>query len=383
MKIFLRIPPGADCGVGYYRQWLPLNTAKKKGELDFRCNKFTWGERSDESDNPMPEPSVEELSKDAKWADLLYFSRNDVPQYIAQAGGLGDFHTKPIVLDIDDNVQATRPYNPGYRSFHPNSPNMAWNIKSLGVFDAITVSTENLKEYYSQYTDADKIYVCPNSLDWERRDKSLAKKYTSELYKKDKDEIRIGWSGSAAHWENLKHIEKPIADILKKYPKATFYYTGLFGDLFQDPEIKDRVKTVSWAGLKDWSDRNVEMNLDIAVAPLADNMFNRAKSNLRILEFGSAGYPVIATPVEPYRTFEDGVEIMHATEKDEWFEALDELVGSKERREYFGNNLSKKVRKDYDIDKNYKIWTDAMKDIQKKYAKKLKKFVKEQKKATK
>ncbi len=363
LKVFLRIPGVADCGVGYYRQWLPLMTAKKKGEANFVCHKFTWGKSHDESGDDGTTDA--DLAKAGEWADILYFARNDVPAYIAQAGGMRDFYKKPIVLDIDDNVQATRPYNPGYRSFFPGSPNMIWNIKSLGIFDTIIVSTQNLKDFYSKYTDPNKIFVCPNSLDWEERDKIYENTFEgSELFKKQPGEIRIGWSGSAAHWENLKHIEEAVIEILKKYPQTTFYYTGLFGDLFQDQTIKDRVKQIPWSDLQTWPSANREMNLDIALAPLADNAFNRAKSNLRILEYASARYSVICSPVEPYLGFDK--ELLYATEVDDWYNAIEKLVKDEKLRQTLAEKLYKKCKKEYNIDKNYKLWLNAFRQTLKK-----------------
>lgn len=368
LKVYLRIPSVADSGVGFYRMWLPLTIAKEYGKLDFDCQHFTWGTRADDSKNPMPEPTEKEYLEKGSWANVLYFARNDVAKYIAWAGGMRDYFKetqgvhKPVILDIDDNVQATRPHNPGYRSFHPNSPCMSWNIKSFGIFDKITVSTQNLKDYYSDYTDKDKIFVCPNSLDWKERDAIYKTDFSkSELFKKKEGEIRIGWAGSGAHWENLKHIEEPLLNILHDYPQTTFYFTGLFGDLFKDKELikAGRIKTIGWSGLKDWSKLNREMNFDIALAPIMDNMFNRAKSNLRILEYASARYPVIASPVEPYKCFNDK-EVLFAMEKGEWYDSIERLIKNISLRDKLSNNLYNKAKKDYDIRKNYKYWVKAL-----------------------
>lgn len=366
MKIYIRIPAVADCGVGYYRQWLPLQVAEKKKEVKTLTKTFTWGEQGSESGNEVKDPTEEETYKDGEWADVFYFARNDMPLYIAQAGGMRDFFKKPIILDIDDNVQATRPHNPGYRSFHPNSPHMQWNIKAMGVFDGFTVSTQNLKDFYSTYTDK-KIYVCPNSLDFKERDEIYKKDFSkSELYKKGEEEIRIGWLGSASHWENLHHIEKPIIDILKKYPNVHFYYTALFGDLFLDAEVQDQIHKAKWSDLKHWAETIVEHNFDIALAPLMDNDFNRAKSNLRVLEYASAHYPVICSPVEPYKVFTDK-EVRFAMEKDEWFDAMEDLILKPRVRRELAENLYKRAKRDYDVHKNYKLWVKALKEIKKDY----------------
>jgi len=43
------------------------------------------------------------------------------------------------------------------------------------------------------------------------------------------------------------------------------------------------------------------LNLDLAVAPLEVNRFNECKSNLRLLEYGILGWPVVCSDVLPYR----------------------------------------------------------------------------------
>lgn len=43
------------------------------------------------------------------------------------------------------------------------------------------------------------------------------------------------------------------------------------------------------------------LNLDLALAPLEDNLFNQCKSNLRLLEYGACGFPVVCSDVRPYQ----------------------------------------------------------------------------------
>lgn len=357
LRIYVRIPWVANNGVGFYRMYQPLKYAEQMGEVEVVFQSFTFEEGQETY------PTEQELAMYGQWADILYFARNDVPDYLAIAGGLKEAYKKKLVFDFDDNVQATRPYNPGYRSFHPNSANMMWNIKSCGVMDAMTASTNNLKEYYTRYQP--NIYVCPNGIDYTERDKNFKKSYRgSKLFKKKEGEIRIGWSGSSSHWENLQRAEKAVLDILRKYPQTTFYFTGLFGGLFNDPKLiaEGRIRTVGFANLKQYGSLLKESNYDIAIAPLADNMFNRAKSNLRILEYASCKYPVIASDVEPYRCFTNK-EVKLVTEYEDWYAALEELVLNKSKREELSNNLYKRCKKEFDISVTYKYWIKAFRSI--------------------
>jgi hypothetical protein len=43
------------------------------------------------------------------------------------------------------------------------------------------------------------------------------------------------------------------------------------------------------------------LNLDVAIAPLEINAFNEAKSNLKLLEYGALGYPVVCSDIVPYQ----------------------------------------------------------------------------------
>jgi hypothetical protein len=43
------------------------------------------------------------------------------------------------------------------------------------------------------------------------------------------------------------------------------------------------------------------LNLDLALAPLEENPFNECKSNLRLLEYGICGFPVVCSDITCYR----------------------------------------------------------------------------------
>lgn len=370
IKVFCRISSNADCGVAYYRQWLPLVEAQRKGLVDLRVCYYTHGKKQNETTSIVPDK--QEIEANMAWADIIYYSRNDTPAWFWEAEQALKIFKKPTAVDFDDNVQHTRPVNPGYISYHAGSPHIKMNFESVRdggngkVYSAITCSTKHLYDFYSPY--AKNIYICPNSLSVKEREEFRKEDYSkSELWKKDKDEIRIGWSGSASHYENLKYISKVINDILKNHDNTTFYYTGLFGGIFEDETLKNRIHTVPFVHLEDYPKMLNEMNLDIALAPLTDCNFNRSKSNLRILEYASCKYPVIASNVEPYKTFKGIIPL--CTEKEEWYKSIEELVINKDKRKQIAYDCYKKYKKDYDVEKNCVIWVKALKDIIKKFNK--------------
>lgn len=374
IKVLYRGSGVADCGVGWYRMISPLQELEKQGKIELKVMDFTYGEGKleepytiefDAKGRPTKAEVKDKLIKAMKWADIVYLVRDESLPYVCIHGGLmadmkKEFPKKKMIVDIDDYVQFTRPHNPGYISFHPGSMYNELNLKLLQIVDGVTCSTDFLKKAYS--TENKKIDVYPNSIDVKEREWL---KNVKPKIKKKKGEIRIGWAGSAAHFENLRQVIKPLKAIMEKYPQVTFHYTGLFGGLFDWPELQDRIRKVKFAELRKWPEKLKSMGLDIAIAPLVDNNFNRAKSNLRVLEYWSVNYPVIASPILPYKFIKDGKDGLLAMEEAEWFDALEKLILDEKLRQKLAAGGNKRLRKEYDVAKN----CDIMYKILKKYIK--------------
>jgi glycosyltransferase involved in cell wall biosynthesis len=346
------VPPCANCGVGFFRQVNPLEWLVKKGLIEVKQYGYDSGQ------NHLGNPPLEFLEEWGKWADLLFFGRNDTPQYLSLMCGTAQNFGIPAVIDYDDNVQAVRPYNPGYPSFAPNSEAKRWNIITLEKTQGLTVSTDNLVEVYKEY--AKNIYVCPNSIDFEFRDKFLGS--TIEIPKKE-GEIRIGWAGSAAHWENLNFIEPVIYDIMDKYKNVTFSFTGIYGDLFNRDDLKDRMIKTKFVDLDKWPEYLVKCGFDIAVAPLVDNLFNRAKSNLRCIEYQACKYPIVAGYVEPYKYIKNGISGFLAKEREDYYFYIEKLILNEKIRKEMGEAGYNQAKDYYNMEKNCEKWLEAFNDI--------------------
>jgi O-antigen biosynthesis protein len=52
---------------------------------------------------------------------------------------------------------------------------------------------------------------------------------------------------------------------------------------------------------RDYPGKLASLNLDLALAPLVENPLNACKSNLRLLQYGACGIPVICTDIASYR----------------------------------------------------------------------------------
>lgn len=369
-----------DNAIGYYRLYQPLKQMEKLGLIELKMTPtFFWGKEdamknfpplnwfATKCDNKILCSSKKRCSD--FWPDIIVASRHDFIHYINLLMALKNYRA-PVVVDTDDDVRAVRPFNPGYASYRPDSDNVAYNVKLMSIADAITTSTEHLKERHLQYEKP--TYVFPNSIDIKTR---------TFKPKKRSDKIRIGWLGSSCHWENLQIIQQAVKDIVAKYPQVEFIYTNLYGDIWGDVpkelrkqvipacrEIKcggyHKVCTKSYVDFDKYAKVLNSLKIDIGLAPLQDNLFNRSKSNLRILEYFADKVAVIASPVRPYsETIKDGENGLLAKEKSDWFNAMERLILDEKLRNKLKENGWRTLNNNFDAEKNARKLFENYNDI--------------------
>lgn len=94
-----------------------------------------------------------------------------------------------------------------------------------------------------------------------------------------------------------------------------------------------------------YPEKLASLNLDLALVPLDINQFNECKSNLRLLEIGTCGVPVIATDIAPYRCGLP-VTLVENRYKD-WMNAIQLHLNDAEYRTQQGDALREAVQRDW------------------------------------
>ncbi|NIK00705.1 GT2 family glycosyltransferase/glycosyltransferase involved in cell wall biosynthesis [Xanthomonas arboricola] len=158
--------------------------------------------------------------------------------------------------------------------------------RGLGMVDRFVVSTPALAEAFAGlHSD---IRVAENRLPphwWE----SLPERPARHGGKP-----RVGWAGGASHTGDLELITDVVKELagevewvfMGMYPFALRQHIHQF-----QPGVQIDHYPAALAAL----------DLDLALAPVEQNLFNECKSNLRLLEYGACGYPVIASDVRCYQ----------------------------------------------------------------------------------
>jgi glycosyltransferase involved in cell wall biosynthesis len=100
------------------------------------------------------------------------------------------------------------------------------------------------------------------------------------------------------------------------------------------------------------------LDLDLALAPLAVNRFNECKSNLRLLEYGVLGWPVVATDIAPYQGGLPVTRVKNAPAA--WVEAIRTLALDPPAALAAGAALQRAVMRDWMLADHLEVWAEAL-----------------------
>ncbi|WP_342656774.1 glycosyltransferase [Pantoea sp. RSPAM1] len=149
---------------------------------------------------------------------------------------------------------------------------------------------------------------------------------------------RVGWAGGSSHTGDLEMI----ADVVRAFAdRVEWVFFGMC-----PPKLRPYIhEYYSGVEIKKYPEKLASLNLDLALAPVEDNLFNRCKSNLRLLEYGACGYPVICSDVECYH-YDLPVTRVKNRFKD-WVEAIEMHLDDPEASRRSGEALRQAIHKDW------------------------------------
>jgi glycosyltransferase involved in cell wall biosynthesis len=172
--------------------------------------------------------------------------------------------------------------------------------------------------------------------------------------------VTVGYQGGKSHLVDMCAIQDELAGVLDANPDVDLHMIGEdFTPLawVRRPWLEERCRFTRWSD--DVGDYYRAVDFDIAIAPLADRPFNRAKSHLKALEAAARGIPVIAQDMEPYREFvKDGVTGYLVRTGEEWTKRLTELIHDEQARDELGGN-ARELARAHTIQGNWHLFEKA------------------------
>lgn len=312
---------------GDYRVKSPLLAARRAG-LALDC---IWPQNTDRELTPY------ELARLAP--DVLIVQNYLLDPRLAgleawRAAGLDTF----VIYALDD-LFTEMPLKSSLRQGVPANARTRFRA-ALKHCDRMVVSTEFLADAYRPlFPD---IRVVPNRLERERWLNLTTRKRTDK-------KPRIGWAGGTAHKGDLELI-KPVIEATRD--EADWVFMGMYTDEIR-PLLNEFHLGVSFEA---YPAALAGLNLDIAVAPLEMHRFNQGKSNLRLLEYGALGLPVVCTDIDPYR---GSPACCLTNDPQRWIAALRERIHDAEAREAEGERMRQWVIQHYILEDHLDEWLAA------------------------
>ncbi|RJQ52972.1 MAG: glycosyltransferase family 1 protein [Actinobacteria bacterium] len=272
--------------------------------------------------------------------DVLVFSNpcNEAAEKAMQQAKLAD---RRVVVDFDDDpwhmteaIPGAQPWDEQERSFVESCLSRA---------DVVTTTNTFLAEFLTRFNE--RVLVLPNCLpaEW------------WNVKREPHAETVIGWLGGPTHGPDLELIAEPLNRVLSERPEVEFRLT-VFEDNPFEPKRQVKIIPVTY-DLADYS--GLFAGIDIGLAPLVDNHFNKCKSDLKVLEYGGAGVPCIASKIVTYgRIVKQGENGFLAGGAGEWVEYLERLVDDEDLRRRMGAEARRMAESRF-IERNIELWERA------------------------
>lgn len=225
-----------------------------------------------------------------------------------------------VLYEVDDYLHGVRKQRGHDFGKHYGKEVLPKYELCMRAADGLICSTSFIANRYRRFNA--NTYVCRNGIDMARY----------RLTKPERDTVNIGWAGATGHVDALvEWINGGLLDVMVGRDKTTFVAVG-------QPQVaggvarvlgESRALGLPFALIETYPAAMTMM--DIALAPAQTTSWYRGKSDLRWLEAGALGIPVIAEP-NLYPEIEHGVDGFHASTPGEMAEVLIELVDNETLR---------------------------------------------------
>lgn len=244
------------------------------------------------------------------------------------------------VFDTDDAIDLVPPENLNYSAVQTR---LELYHGLLGAADVVTTTTDTLAVHLRKSNP--NVVVIPNSVDpeeWTVRPRASG--------------VRVGWTGSPTHFSDLAVALAAVRE-LQKQRDFVFVLQGIcmessLDDMYQAVlarKGKSFLNTPLGRAIAHFMrelegihyefypgvavDRHAstvcDLALDIGLAPLIDDAFNRHKSCIKYYEYAMSGAVTLASRVLPYST---EVSLVAKNNREAWKDALHRLLDHDRQR---------------------------------------------------
>ena len=301
---------------------------------------------------PAPQSPSEPRTSVSDLADVLILQR--VPMTVALGELIDAMHAagRPVIFDVDDLV-----FEPQLTAWHRGVQNLP--VAEQTLYDA------GVRRYLGTLTRCDRVVTASPLL------AELAQRHgppafvhrnalghammalAGELYalrnmRPPSDRVVLGYgSGTPTHDVDFAEAAPALLHVLARYPQTELWIAGPMQLPVAFAGFGARVRRFPLLDWRGWFELASQM--DIALAPLEmDNIFCRAKSEIKFVEAGALGLPTVASHIDPFAgAIVQGENGLLAGNPAAWMAAVERLVEDADQRRRLGEAARQTVADRY------------------------------------
>ena len=211
-----------------------------------------------------------------------------------------DKHNIRLMYEIDD--VAINEDIPEYNAAKKAFPKIIGEniLGMMKLCDVVTTPTEYMSNYYSEKLGGKRVTTIPNYPPKYWIDRFYDPKKLADNFDKNKKRPKIAYFGSSTHFDITKQNfgRDDFSHVLSVVRKTVDIFEWIFfGGIptgLHDLRDSGKITYYPWKRIWEYPQQFDEILPNITIAPLMDNRYNRAKSDIKCLESAFFGIPCVA-----------------------------------------------------------------------------------------
>jgi glycosyltransferase involved in cell wall biosynthesis len=266
--------------------------------------------------------------------------------------------SRAIVYDTDDDV-LDYPEWTGFARAAARERDLILQI--LGLADLVSVATPVLAQRLAPHTRA-QVRVIRNALDpsWYEPVEGIPAADAASAGPDESGQVRVVYHGVPVRLRDYELARPGVDGVARELPGLRRVWLGAA----EEPRIVAAMDEVRpWVeGLPEFAAALVAARPDIGLAPVRDEPFNRAKSELHWIEYSMAGAASIVSGFDgggPYDAVRDGIDGLVVRQPGDWQRHLRTLARSTTLRGEIAGRARERAVAEYSISDRAREWEDA------------------------
>jgi O-antigen biosynthesis protein len=246
-----------------------------------------------------------------------------------------------MIYEIDDVIfkEDIPEYNAQKPAFDSDEVRQN-SIEIINMCDEVTVTCDYMRRLYIERTGKEEVTVIPNfpPESWIGVHYNKEKVYRG--FEKHKQKPRILYAGSGTHYDvknrnngvdDFSEIIEFVANTTDKYQ---WVFLGAFPPAFKSLVRDKKVELHPWVNIQEYPKKLSELDVQLVIAPLLDNSFNKSKSDIKFFEAAALGIPCLCQDLCTYNSVPAELRF---GDVDEFERKIASILSFKNRKKYFNN----------------------------------------------